>query len=236
MKKKWLVALSSLFIISLIGGVVAVSAAQNSDFPGFHMGNSIERSQERLAELQADATALGISTEGKDVPTLRKEVYEAKTLAEAKALGITTEGIAIKDLRAEIREARTLAKAAELGVATEGKDIDALHEEIRDLERAAAEAKVLKAATDLGITTDNKTHRQLVLEIKEKFPTEFDALGLNGPGPGGFGGHGSRGGFCGQGNINDSESFRGQGVKAGRGGRGGPNNYAPVESVQAPSA
>jgi nitrogen fixation/metabolism regulation signal transduction histidine kinase len=71
MAKKWIVALVSLFIISLIGGVIEVSAAQTS-------------SKDVLTELQTEAKQLGITTDDKDIRELKKEIHEKKVIAAVK--------------------------------------------------------------------------------------------------------------------------------------------------------
>jgi cell division protein FtsL len=83
-----------------------------------------------VAIIKKDAKELGISTEGKNLQNLAKEVFETRIKKEAKDLGISINNKNIRELAHEVREKRIYQAAEKVGVDTKGKTTHDIFKEI----------------------------------------------------------------------------------------------------------
>lgn len=78
------------------------------------------------------AEELGISTEGKALETIIKEIKAEYLNKQAQTLGIDPTGKDTATLKKEVRKILIHNKAKEMGISTEGKDIKELAKEVKE--------------------------------------------------------------------------------------------------------
>lgn len=178
---KYLFLLISSAVLSLFWSVPIASAESNHPFIESILGTEHKMDDEKGHEhyfsdtmVKLHAKELGIEIEGKDMETLKAEVYEALIMNAAEELGIEIqiEDTSIEDVKKKVHQAKVIKKAEELGIEPNGKDA-------KTLAKMVYEANIKQKAKELGISTKQKDTKELKKIIMEKkIKQEADALGI----------------------------------------------------------
>lgn len=128
--KGLLLAISTALTLGTAGGNISLTE-QKEDTQAAEMDVQETHVVDESA-VKEEAEKFGISTDGKDVLVLEKEIQEEKLRIEAESLGIETDGKGTGELSEEIYKKKLTQEAEAIGISTEGKSLSALTQELAE--------------------------------------------------------------------------------------------------------